>query len=116
MTTREFALKFESTANAIAARYGAKVWLVGSALSKKNPRDYDVRVILRDEDLQRLFGADLDWGIKRDNLKQSRIYSSSMQLPLDFQLQTREVARRYSSHPKMRLDKAPEDFFEAGLI
>jgi ribonucleotide monophosphatase NagD (HAD superfamily) len=120
MNATEFATKFEVTANAVAARYGGKVYLVGSALSKKNPRDYDVRVVIEDDDFRRLFGWNdekaADWAARYDQLKNSRQFSMEMALNIDFQVQKKSDARFYGrQRPKMRLDKAPDDFFEAGL-
>ena len=40
-----------------ACRLGGPVYLVGSALDVPRPADVDIRVVLADHDLDRLFGA-----------------------------------------------------------
>jgi len=42
----------------IADAFGTALYLVGSALTRPDYRDIDVRLILPDEDVERLFGAD----------------------------------------------------------
>jgi hypothetical protein len=122
-----FALSFQRLANALACRLGAPVYLVGSALTSARPGDYDVRVVLGDQDLHRLFGRGYDdvgtvssqwspgrWRQGREQLKQSRRLSRMMRVNVDFQIQDYVDAERYADLPRLRLDKAPDGFFEAG--
>jgi hypothetical protein len=50
-------------ANNLRGYFGAPVYLVGSALSGKTaePRDWDIRIILEDEDFDRHFGDPQQW-------------------------------------------------------
>lgn len=41
--------------------FGARAYLVGSALTRRDWRDVDVRVILSDEQFALLFGDETDW-------------------------------------------------------
>lgn len=114
-----------------AARYGSPIYLVGSALTEEHPCDYDVRVPLREEDMQRLFG-DRDGAYDdrmstitgrqmrrwREELKQSRrLYralGSRPNMNIDFQFQAREVFDAHTK-PRLRLDLFPDAWLDAGL-
>jgi hypothetical protein len=128
-----FAIKFRHQANNIAARYGAPVYLVGGALEDEKPRDFDIRVILSDEEMARLYGipGDTDirvrsaetnaandsepweWRRAYDNLKQSRQLSLRYRRNIDFQVQALHEADPYKNTPRLRLDTAPDWVFEA---
>ena len=111
---KEFLISFARNANAFAAFYGCPVWLTGSAIHKENPRDYDIRVVLDSEDANRLFGYEENrwWKVAYWNLKISRILSRSFKKNVDFQIQFDDSA--YSGKPRVRLDTATNEFFQAG--
>ncbi len=48
-------------ANKIRAFYGYAVYLEGSALTKKNPKDYDIFCIIPDEDFELRYGNTKIW-------------------------------------------------------
>lgn len=125
----EFAYRIQMTADALASRYGGPVYLVGGALSDEEPADYDIRVVMGEADLVRLFGPDDSqgprdsnalttprmWRKLREELKRSRRLSSSLRVFVDFQIQSEaEAAVRYADKPRVRLDRATAEFFEAG--
>jgi hypothetical protein len=45
----------------LALRFGAPVYLVGSALELVDPRDVDVRVLVREEDFKARYGDPEEW-------------------------------------------------------
>ncbi len=112
------------TANSLAALYGGPVYLVGSALYKENPLDYDIRIPLSEEDIVRRFGKpgklddnftwEQDWRLYYDCLKQSRRLARGLLFRVDFQIQTLRHFEAHKDMPRLRLDSAPEGFFEAG--
>lgn len=124
-----FVLRFRRNANALACRYGAPVYLVGGALVDEKPRDYDVRLVLPDEDIMRLYQGDpalqsahrhshneyepWEWMRGYDNLKQSRMLSARLRLPVDFQVQVLFEADRFKAAARRRLDTAPDWIFLA---
>jgi hypothetical protein len=125
-----FAYLIQMTADALASRYGGPLYLVGGALKDKTPNDYDVRVIMSEADLTRLFGPDdsheprdpdamttpRKWRILREELKRSRRLARHGLPFVDFQIQGEAEAKFYEDQgkPRVRLDRAPEGFFEAG--
>lgn len=123
-----FGYQIQRLANAMAARYGAPVYLCGSALTNPKPNDYDVRVVMPEAELARMFGADdsneprtlddltapREWRILRECLKQSRRLSRTFAKNVDFQIQSQSDAKRYEDKGRVRLDRASEEFFEAG--
>jgi hypothetical protein len=126
----DFATKFRRNANSLATFYGAKIWLVGSALFEEDPRDYDVRVFLDRTEFKRLFGssslqertvddftsfAAWEWKLGYENLKRSRILSWRMNYRVDFQIQSEAEARAfYGQKTRVRLDTSPDWVLTAG--
>jgi hypothetical protein len=55
--SKDLAKALRRWANEIAKRYDSPVYLVGSALTKPNPRDVDVIVILSDEAFFKRYGC-----------------------------------------------------------
>ncbi len=116
-----FVLRFGSQANSLATKYGGKVWLVGGALREGNPRDYDVRIVIGDQDWLRLFREAYEtsvcewlpqhWARARDNLKQSRLMSLRMCENVDVQIQHASEVEKYALEMKVRLDSAEDEFF-----
>jgi hypothetical protein len=119
-----FAPAFRGQANNLVGRFGAPVWLVGSALNSKTPRDIDVRIVLSDREMQRLYGRQFplrsethgeflmwEWRRLRDNLKQSRSLDNWGGYPIDFQVQSELEAIAYKDRPRLRLDGAPDWVF-----
>lgn len=113
------------TACAFATRYGGPVYLVGSALREERPGDFDVRLVLDERDLVRLFGERRivqdrwwDWTEQdhqrgREQLKQSRRLARRFRCNVDFQFQSLAEAARHAG-PRLRLDTVPDATFEAG--
>lgn len=126
-----FKIQFSREANAIAALYGAPVFLVGGALKMENPRDWDVRVRVFPWDEKRLFGGEIadvpkempldqlwtpqQWARAHENLKQSRNLSAQFGRRIDFQIQTAQEALPYREYDRVRLDQAPDTLFNAGF-
>lgn len=124
-----FRIRFRRNANSLVGRYGAHVFLVGGALEDEEPRDYDVRIILPDDDFRRLYGGHplddkpvescfdyqmWEWRRAYDGLKQSRLMTVRMSVPVDFQVQAESEARVYDRRPVVRLDSTPAWVFKAG--
>ena len=122
-----FLVNIKRSANALACRLGGPVYLVGSALDVLNPADFDVRVLLREADLLRLFGKSMmrngdwtDWTERdvrmgREQLKQSRRLSRRLRCNVDFQIQSEVDFKRYEGRPRLRLDTVPLETFEVGF-
>ena len=123
-----FARTFQGLASSLTSRYGGPIYLVGSALVKPAPLagDYDVRVLLENADIERLFGTDLSyaegdltsvrrWRWLREELKQARRMSRAMRVNIDFQFQHAQHQARYAGKPRLRLDKATDEYLAAGL-
>lgn len=120
-----FAMVARTTANAIACRLGGPVYLCGSAMTLPRPSDLDVRVVLAEHDVARLFGRDKpanigEWSERelrrgREQLKQSRRMSRRFRCNVDFQIQTEAEAAAYEGRPRLRLDAVPDDVLAAGL-
>jgi hypothetical protein len=127
MKLREwFPKAFQHQANLYVGLYGAPIFLVGSTLSKDVPRDIDIRVILSDEEMWRLFGRPYEpkkenlweeWQWKRaaENLKRSRELSAWSGYPIDFQVQSMAEASPHKDLPAIRLDSAPDWVLKSGL-
>ena len=113
--------------NQLAARLGAPVFLVGSALTKEDPHDFDLRVTLGEPDMLRLFGEagtgrtemsltdERTWRQCYEQLKQSRRLSRMLGKNIDFQIQSEKTAAGYAERDRVRLDMAPDGFFDAGV-
>ncbi len=119
---------WSKVACSFAAKYGAPVWLVGSALLVEHPADIDIRVPMQEHDLQRLFGdkggerdqkghyTQREYLIWRESLKQSRRWDRQCGggRRVDFQIQTASVFDTHAG-PRVRLDCLPDEFFLAGM-
>lgn len=119
-------LVMRPTANSLACRLGGPVYLCGSALTVARPADVDVRVVLAEHDIERLFGRPkprgdgLDWTERdlrrgREQLKQSRRLSRRFRCNVDFQIQTEDEHAAHAGRPRLRLDTVPDDVLAAGL-
>lgn len=121
-------------ANMMAARFGAPVWLVGSALTDPNARDIDVRIVLSDEAFEARYGDLHDfaregwspawgpgrrrWGEDMAKLGRDALLNGGRMLwtigreplnklgglNLDFQVEAETFARAYRDKPRERLD------------
>lgn len=128
-----FAISQVKYASSLALMYGGPMYIVGSSLHKKTKEeisDVDIRCVLNEEDLDRLFGSteEIDertmastreLKIWREALKQSRRWWSNLPLDhrvrIDFQFQTREEFESKAKRLKtLRLDGLPDDIFDAG--
>jgi hypothetical protein len=97
--------------------WGRPIWLVGSALRERGPRDWDVRVVLPDEVFEGRFGsvrewietgesgrwADVRWGWSREVVAMSEAWSEATGLNVDFQVDPEGWARRYDHLPRVVL-------------
>lgn len=97
-TTQLFALR--SIAGVVRQAYGAMPYLVGSALTRADFRDVDVRVILPDARFHRMFpqgsGAWMEqtfWTLTCAAV--SEWISARTGLPIDFQVQSQTEANRW---------------------
>lgn len=109
-------------ANGLRGLYGVPVLLVGSALldSNPDPRDWDIRLTIPDDDFRRRHGDPTQWEIEGgtghwtrvrwrwsdDCVRRSRQLSASLGVLVDFQVYPRRYVRRmhWYSKPRLRLD------------
>lgn len=119
----------------LARYYGVPVWLVGSALLDSNgdPRDWDFRVVLSDEEFARRFGppgplerrgdgfeetwkwieqmgsglwTSVRWKWAAECVKRSKEVSRRIGLNVDFQIHPKTYAdAQYQRAPRYRLDR-----------
>ncbi len=89
-------------------------YLVGSALTRPSFRDIDLRMILSDEDVMSMFGAKRlePYGTNTDpepnrlwlliNIALSDLIAKTAGLswPIDFQIQSRAEANKYTNEPR----------------
>lgn len=98
----EIKVRLQAWATTIFGRYGFPVYLVGSALTRGEGLDVDVRVILPDADFNARWpnaeGLDLELG------KQGRIAALFSRTNIDFVIQSQSEARQYAGLPRLRLD------------
>lgn len=115
-------------ATQLAARFGRPVFLVGSALKLPSPRDYDVRIVLSNDEFQNRYGDPSLYerscwvpgffptmrGYFEDMAKLARQGVEAIQLNLDLQVHPLRFAYRYRDEARLRLDKIEglEDLFE----
>lgn len=106
--------------NQMAARFARPVYLCGSALKLQHPRDYDIRIVLTDEEFEHRYGdpcfyESSAWLPKRfpqmlsyyeDMAKLTRQGVLACHLNLDFQVHPMKFAQkeRYRDQPRKRLD------------
>ncbi len=90
--------KLDIACGMLEAAYDATCYLVGSATESKRYRDVDVRMIMADEEYDRLFGTSSlspMWEVTCASISAWLQYVS--ELPVDFQIQRRSNANaRYS--------------------
>jgi hypothetical protein len=123
-TCEWFPVGFRRVANCLAAYYGGPVYLVGGALQPGKPRDLDIRIVISEPDALRLFGKhnlSVDhladhcptcWKQLQEQLRENRLWSQRWHQRFDIQFQTDTEAQRYAHEPRLRLDSAPEWFFD----
>ena len=101
-----------SRAEFLAARYGAPVHLVGSALNwrEKAPNDIDIRIVLPDADWEARFGgnslhfnAECSPAYVAEVGKMTRQLVRDLQRNIDFQVQPENWLTRHNAHDKPRL-------------
>lgn len=131
-----FASRFRRQANSYALTYGAPLYLVGSMLTSERPGDIDIRVMILREDIEQLFGPNVegipDWtpatyARAREELKQSRRLTRrwcrvgkdwGTRIDFQFQISLNSYATGLpimrDDKPSMRLDNVPLDMFNAG--
>jgi hypothetical protein len=85
---------------AVYETFGVYPWLVGSALTEREPHDIDVRLVLSAQEFQRYCGA--EFGENRPNSPWAWLSTAyallarqMTGLPVDFQIQTTAHAARY---------------------
>lgn len=116
--------RLRAWADGIAGFYGAPVYLVGSALQdgNDNPRDWDIRVELPDEDFTARFGdaeawtteavtgqwGEVRWRWSAECVKRTRDAWAWTGVNVDFQIYPLSHAQRaYGKMPRLRLDAMP---------
>lgn len=95
----------------MAARFNAPVYLVGSALTKGNPRDVDVRVTLSEEHFRARYGVDsAGWVLEGppqswiDEMgKFCEVESTRQRFAVDFQVYPARNAMQYIGRPRVVL-------------
>lgn len=131
-----FWLKFQRTANSLAIRYGGKVYLVGSALTKEAPRDYDIRIIIPQRERRRQFGetglyrledgtltetnrSNMDawstakWRQSYEGLRRNReMEEMGFVYPFDIQIMDEAMDVNFKKHPRIRMDAMPDEWIE----
>lgn len=130
-TVEGFSFMFQGEANGLSLMFGGPLYLVGSALHTSEPGDLDVRLILTADDVVAMFGPDaqnrhVEWKrshlmMAREELKQSRrltrrwrhAWHHDVARPMRFDFQF-QVGDHAPSKPKHRLDKVPDEMFNAG--
>ena len=118
-TTRKIRLR--RWANLLRGLYGVPIYLCGSALIEcnKNPRDWDIRVEMPDEDFRRRFGDPQKWEEEESTgqwtevryrwsdecVKRSKEGWRAVDLNMDFQIYPLSYCERlYRKRPKIKLD------------
>lgn len=118
-------LRLQQWANTISGYYGVPVYLCGSALLKKNPRDYDIRICLDDRDFVVRYGSSTDlekwcaekalgmwdhshWAWSDDCVKRTKNGWAETQRNIDFQIQPEYQWDMYKKLPRVRLDTRKE--------
>jgi hypothetical protein len=111
--------KLHRAANLTRGKLGCPIWLCGSFLRKKNPRDVDIRVNLPDSDFKRMFGdpkkwetegdrgtwTDLRWKWSDECVKMSRWWFEHTGLNIDFQIYPESYGKKHYGHlRRCRLD------------
>lgn len=108
-------------ANTISGYYGAPVYLCGSALTKKKPRDFDVRICLSDGDFIVRYGANVDienwwarkamgkwddshWAWADDCVRRTKNGWAETPCNIDFQIQPKCHWDKHDKDSRMRLD------------
>jgi len=119
-------------ANQMAARFGRPVFLVGSALTSPRPRDYDVRIVLSNDEFSARYGLELEayeaslWLPLRfpqlmtyfnDMAKLAGHAAGASRLNVDFQVQPLREAYRHKDRARRRLDlvEGLEDVLEEAM-
>lgn len=83
---------------------GATPYLVGSVLTRPDYRDVDVRVVLADEDYDRLFAGREPHPLRHFlEARLSEHYATHTGLPVDFQIQRRTEANARHDGPRIPL-------------
>lgn len=118
-------------ANSIRGYYGHPVYLVGSALrpDNLNPRDWDIRVMLPDDEFALRFGngreteyvigrwmgeacdgnwTSIRWNWSRECVKRSLQASRELLLNVDFQVQPER--NWYENKPRLQIDTKDTDW------
>lgn len=105
-------------ANRLACYYYSPVYLVGSALARKDYNDVDVVVVMTDENFQRRYGSLTDyfrenneniptnvrqkWAV--DCYKRWEMICDFTGLNIDFKTQSKSISMRHKDKPYLRLD------------
>lgn len=86
----------------MAARFGAPVYLVGSALTENKPRDVDLRIPLDDEQFRLRYGQTVDEWLSRaseawmnDMAKLNQTGVKQTETNLDFQVVPKSYMKRF---------------------
>lgn len=113
-------------ANRLRGRYGVPLYLVGSALRDDNPdpRDWDIRMMLPDDDFAVRFGPVAEWRHEGNTgdwtrtrfrwsdqcVKDTKDAVAWTHLNVDFQIYAEShAADLYAGKPRLRLDSFPDE-------
>lgn len=93
--------------------FGGEVYLVGSALRTKRPRDIDVRLEMKDSEFQQRFGAMDRFGKAGSNwaavcMAFAALGRQMTGKRIDFQIEPIAMALVHRDEPKLRLGKDGE--------
>jgi hypothetical protein len=100
-------VKLRRFAAYMAARFNAPVYLVGSALTRPDPRDIDIRIVISDSQFKARYGQDeLSWindgpgqAWIDDMGHHGEIETCCQQLNIDFQVYSATHALHYKDRP-----------------
>lgn len=107
----------ETWSKRLKRRFGTQIYLVGSALHKSDPRDYDVRVLLSKSRFAALYGDEdqwieegrsghwsgMRWRWSADCVKYARSAALATDLNVDFQVYPPKYWRKFAKLPRIRL-------------
>ncbi len=94
-------IKIQGWADRMYARYGAPVWLVGSAITGAG-RDVDIRIVIPDPDFDARFPDLSAWALEVG--KQGRHAALFCRMNVDFQIQRASEVVEFEDLPRVRLD------------
>lgn len=118
--------KLRRWANRLRGRYGVPIYLCGSALREDNPdpRDWDIRIMLPDDDFALRFGPVEEWRAEGCTgnwtrtrfrwsdqcVKDTKDFAAWVHLNGDVQIYPEShAATMYGDKPRVRIDSFPDE-------